>query len=146
MAYDLPTGLAELKCRAKDDQAAVADRFTDACQVAAQGNDGGRTQALAMPAGWPAGEFKFRRQHPVPPYIVDFCCADARLIVELDGSQHSHEVNAARTKYLESQGWRVIRFWDNDALTATEAVIEAIFDALGHRTLTPTPLPMGEGL
>ena len=68
------------------------------------------------------------------------------LIVELDGSQHSEKKDAARTKYLESQGWRVIRFWDHDALVATEAVIEAIWNALGDRTLTPTPLPAGEGL
>jgi very-short-patch-repair endonuclease len=96
-----------------------------------------------------AGRFdgvKFRRQHPVPPYIADFCCVSARLIVELDGPQHSEEVDAARTRYLKSQGWRILRFWDNDVLLQTEAVLDAIWNAIGDRTLSPTPLPMGEGL
>ena len=69
---------------------------------------------------------KFRRQHPVPPYIVDFCCVEARLVVELDGSQHSPAADAARTRYLQSQGWRVVRFWDNDVLREVEAVVTAI--------------------
>lgn len=90
--------------------------------------------------------FKFRRQHPVPPYIADFCCIERKLIVELDGSQHNEHKDAARTRFLESQGWKVVRFWDNEALVHTEAVIEAIWNALGNRTLTPTPLPAGEGL
>ena len=90
--------------------------------------------------------FKFRRQHPVPPYIADFCCVGKKLIVELDGSQHNEHKDAARTRFLESLGWKVIRFWDNEALLQTEAVVEAIWNALGNRTLTPTPLPVGEGL
>lgn len=96
-----------------------------------------------------AGRFdgvKFRRQHPIPPYIADFCCVAARLIVELDGSQHSDEVDAARTRYLQSQGWRVLRFWDNDALIETDAVLDAIWNIVSDRTLSPTPLPTGEGL
>ena len=90
--------------------------------------------------------FKFRRQHPVPPYIADFCCVERKLIVELDGSQHNEHKDAARTRFLESLSWKVIRFWDNEALLQTEAVVEAIWNALGNRTLTPTPLPVGEGL
>ena len=96
-----------------------------------------------------AGRFdglKFRRQHPIPPYIADFCCASARLTIELDGSQHSNEVDAARVRYLESQGWRILRFWDNDALIQTEAVLDVIWNAISNRTLSPTPLPTGEGL
>jgi len=89
---------------------------------------------------------KFRRQHPVPPYVVDFYCGALRLVVELDGSQHNSDVDAARTRYLESQGLTVLRFWDNEVLLQTEAVVEAIFNFAGNRTLTPTPLPMGEGL
>jgi very-short-patch-repair endonuclease len=54
---------------------------------------------------------KFRRQHPIPPYIADFCCVSAKLVVELDGSQHSEATDRERTRYLESQGWRVLRFW-----------------------------------
>ena len=89
---------------------------------------------------------KFRRQHPIPPYIADFCCIERKLIVELDGSQHNEHKDAARTRFLESKGWKVVRFWDNEALLQTEAVVEAIWNALGNRTLTPTPLPAGEGL
>ncbi len=90
--------------------------------------------------------FKFRRQHPVPPYIADFCCIERKLIVELDGSQHNEHKDAARTRFLESQGWGVVRFWDSEALVQTEAVVEAIWNARGNRTLTPPPRPAGEGL
>jgi very-short-patch-repair endonuclease len=90
--------------------------------------------------------FKFRRQHPVPPYVADFYCEALRLVVELDGSQHTGALDAVRTRALETQGLAVLRFWDNDVLTRTEAVVEAIFAFACNRTLTPTPLPAGEGL
>ncbi len=76
--------------------------------------------------------YRFRRQHPIGPFIVDFACTEQRLVVEADGSPHSE--NAAderRTQWLESQGWRVLRFWNNDILANTEGVIEAILVALG---------------
>ena len=76
--------------------------------------------------GW-----KFRRQHPVGPYIADFACVEGRLIVELDGSQHlSDPMDCARTSQLESHGYRVLRFWDNDALANTSAVLAVIYDVL----------------
>ncbi len=96
-----------------------------------------------------AGRFnglKFRRQHPVPPYIADFCCVEKKLVIELDGSQHTPEIDATRTGYLQSRGWRVLRFWDNAALNQTEAVLEAIWNAVSGPALSPTPLPEGEGL
>ena len=96
-----------------------------------------------------AGRFdglKFRRQHPIPPYIADFCCIEKRLIVELDGSQHNAQVDAVKTGFLESRGWSIVRFWDNDVLLETEAVLDAIWNAISNRTLSPTPLPSGEGL
>ena len=74
--------------------------------------------------------YKFRRQHPIPPYVVDFYCDAKRLVVELDGSQHNMEVDRTRTLYLQSQGLKVLRFWDNEALQQTEAVLEAILQAL----------------
>ena len=89
---------------------------------------------------------KFRRQHPIPPYIVDFICEAKKLVVELDGSQHDEVVDHVRTKFLESRGLMVLRFWDNDVLQQTDAVLEAILSAAENRTLTPTPLPAGEGL
>ncbi len=92
------------------------------------------------------GGMKFRRQHPVPPYIVDFCCMEKMLVIELDGSQHTVATDAGRTRYLESQGWKVIRFWDDEVLTRTEAVVEAIWDVVSRPALSPTPLPVGEGL
>ncbi|MCL1634680.1 DUF559 domain-containing protein [Luteimonas sp. SX5] len=89
---------------------------------------------------------KFRRQHPIPPYIADFCCIETKLIIELDGSQHSAESDAARTRFLEAGGWKLIRFWDSDVLLNIDGVLDAIWNAVGPRTLTPTPLPEGEGL
>jgi very-short-patch-repair endonuclease len=88
---------------------------------------------------------KFRRQHPIPPYIADFCCVAQRLIVELDGSQHSEQTDAARTRYLEMQGWRILRFWDNDVLTQTDAVIETIWNDIGKPNPHPNPSPDGRG-
>ncbi|WP_325050599.1 endonuclease domain-containing protein [Dyella dinghuensis] len=89
--------------------------------------------------------YKFRRQHAVPPYVVDFYCEAKRLVVELDGSQHNEQSDQIRTQYLVSQGMAVLRFWDNEALQQTDAVLEAILSALEHRTLTPNPSPDGRG-
>ena len=91
------------------------------------------------------GGLKFRRQHPVPPYVIDFCCVERRVLVELDGSQHSQQKDAARTGYLEAQGWRVLRFWDNDVLQQTEAVIDAIWNTIGKPDPHPNPSPGGRG-
>ena len=89
---------------------------------------------------------KFRRQHPVPPYVVDFYCEACKLVVELDGSQHNETADTSRTRFLESVGLRVLRYWDNEALQNTEKVLASILSACENRTLTPAPLPTGEGL
>jgi len=89
---------------------------------------------------------KVRRQHPVPPYVVDFYCSQAKLVIELDGSQHSEEGDRVRTQFLESRGLTVIRFTNHDVLQNKTAVLEAIWNAVAHPPLTPTPLPLGEGL
>jgi 2-isopropylmalate synthase len=70
---------------------------------------------------------KFRRQVPLGPYIVDFLCVGAKLIVEADGSQHaeSHR-DMVRDTYLESHGWKVLRFWNNEELQNREGVLETI--------------------
>ena len=96
-----------------------------------------------------AGQFngwKFRRQHPIPPYTVDFFCSSAKLVIELDGSQHSDDADRVRTRFLEAAGLKVLRFWDNEVLMQTEAVLLAIWNAVAPSPLTPTPLPVGEGL
>lgn len=80
---------------------------------------------------------KFRRQHPIGPYIVDFIDINDKLVIELDGSQHQQQqkYDAARTAFLEKSGYRVLRFWDDDVLLRTDSVMQAIFDALG----SPSP-------
>lgn len=67
-------------------------------------------------------EHKFRRQQPVGSYIVDFICIEKRLVVELDGGQHSEQVasDAERTAWLEGEGFRVLRFWNHEVLKDIE--------------------------
>lgn len=69
---------------------------------------------------------KFRRQAPIERFIVDFYCPEKRLIVEVDGGQHTAESDRARTERLEALGYKVIRFWNNDVLGNTLAVLETI--------------------
>jgi very-short-patch-repair endonuclease len=74
---------------------------------------------------------KFRRQHPIGPYIADFACVAARLIVEADGGQHADSVtDERRTAWLQAHGWRVIRFWNTDVLANPEYVVTTILVAL----------------
>ena len=92
------------------------------------------------------GRLKFRRQHPIPPFVADFYCDELKLVIELDGSQHDDQSDMARTQALRRQGLFVLRFWDNQVLQETEAVLEVILGFARDRTLSPTPLPEGEGL
>jgi len=89
---------------------------------------------------------KFRRQHPIPPYIVDFYCHEANLVVEIDGGQHAENRrrDEKRTEFLRKKGLRVIRFWNNEVLQQTESVLQVIWDALQEPS-PPAPLPKGEG-
>ena len=74
----------------------------------------------------------FRRQHPIGKYVPDFCAPRKKLIIELDGSQHldQQEYDAERTAFLESKGYRVIRFWNNEVMNDIEGVLRAIEIAL----------------
>ena len=81
--------------------------------------------------------FKFRKQVEIDGYIVDFLCAERRLIIEVDGGQHTPERDARRTSYLESQGFRLIRFWNNDVLQNLDGVWTMIEKAL--ETTPPHP-------
>ncbi len=84
--------------------------------------------------------FKFRRQHPIGVYVVDFVCLERKLIVELDGGQHAENTpyDARRTKTLHENGFRILRFWNNDVLQNTDGVLETIFAAI---SASPSPLP-----
>ncbi|MGU3524870.1 endonuclease domain-containing protein [Enterobacteriaceae bacterium C23F] len=83
--------------------------------------------------------YKFKRQMPVGPYIVDFACFRGRLIVELDGGQHADEAenDDKRTAYLNARGWRVIRFWNNEFRMNEEAVLMSILEYLTSETPSP---------
>lgn len=92
---------------------------------------------------------KFKRQVPILNYVVDFCSADARLIVELDGGQHGvrQEADAARTRKLEELGYLVIRFWNNDVFDNIDGVLETIVSTARQHSPEPPhphPLPQGE--
>ncbi|MFN0118322.1 MAG: endonuclease domain-containing protein [Elusimicrobiota bacterium] len=76
--------------------------------------------------------YKFRRQHVIKPYIVDFVCIEKKLIIEVDGGQHALQENydAHRTEFLQSKGYKVLRFWNNHVLVNTESVLESILKFL----------------
>jgi very-short-patch-repair endonuclease len=88
---------------------------------------------------------KFRRQHPIDNYILDFVCLDRQLVIELDGGQHSLEKDKARTDHIAGQGFRILRIWNNDVLQNTEGVFEAIYEALYDPSPQPSPT-RGEGV
>jgi very-short-patch-repair endonuclease len=94
-------------------------------------------------------QFKFRRQHPMGSYIVDFVCLERMLIVELDGSQHAKRksYDAERDAWLTKQDFRVLRIWNNQWIAERESVLQAILNALlSVEPLTPGPSPSrGEG-
>jgi very-short-patch-repair endonuclease len=80
-------------------------------------------------------DFKFRRQVPIGPYIADFACFSAKLIVELDGGQHADSLaDAARDQDLSERGFRILRIWNNDLLLRQQSVSEFIWNALQEET------------
>ncbi len=87
---------------------------------------------------------RFRRQAPIGPYVVDFVCFGARLVIEVDGGQHAQQQDrdAQRTTWLEAQGFRVLRFWNHEVLGNIEGVAETIAGALRAPPL-PGPAPHG---
>ena len=92
------------------------------------------------------GDAKFRCQHPIGPYIADFCCVEQALIIELDGGQHADQSSAdqQRTNLMKNLGYRVLRFWNNEVHSNIEGVLERISEAIAHPH--PSPLPQaGEG-
>ena len=89
---------------------------------------------------------KFRRQMPMGPYIVDFACVQARLIIEADGGQHLEQIafDDRRTAFLSARGFEVLRYWNDDILRDTERVLEDILYHLEKRP-SPRPSPRGRG-
>lgn len=92
-------------------------------------------------------EYKFRRQVPMQRYIADFVCFDKKLIIELDGGQHAAQqyYDKKRDQFFAEQGFRMLRFWNNEVLGNMEGVLQVIFAAI----FTPLPNPSptrGEGL
>ncbi len=85
---------------------------------------------------------KFRRQHPYLDYVLDFVCLERSLIVEVDGGQHlENQRDQARDWRLQQAGFRVLRFWNNQVLQETDAVVEAIWIALQNAADIPHPHP-----
>ncbi len=96
------------------------------------------------------GGCKFRRQHPLGPYVLDFFCEQLRLAIECDGGQHNttdaRRHDQRRTLFLSERGIRVLRFWNHEVFEDTEAVLEAIYATLvASPSLTPGPSPTGRG-
>ena len=91
-------------------------------------------------------DLKFKRQKPVGCYIADFVCWERRLIIELDGGQHAEQVayDRRRDAWLRSEGYTVLRFWNNDVMQQLEGVLEQIRCAVAPSPLAPLP-QAGEG-
>ena len=83
--------------------------------------------------------YKFRRQVPLGQYVVDFVCFERRLIIEIDGGHHQDQAvyDRERTEWLESQGFRLVRFWNNEVLRHRDAVAQVILEALEQRPSSP---------
>ena len=91
--------------------------------------------------GW-----RFRRQFPIPPYVVDFVCIEAGMIIEADGGQHARPGDHDhRDAILRAQGWRILRFWNNDILGNRAGVLQTIAETLGVNPHPDPPPLAGEG-
>ncbi|HEX7325463.1 MAG TPA: endonuclease domain-containing protein [Rhodanobacteraceae bacterium] len=89
---------------------------------------------------------RFRRQHPIGPYIADFACIERQLVVEVDGSQHfESDHDARRDAWFAQNHFRVLRFWNHDVLNRTNEVLAAILAALDAGPHPGLPPQAGEG-
>jgi very-short-patch-repair endonuclease len=98
----------------------------------------------------PQCKYRFRRQHPIPPYIADFYCPELRVVIEVDGGQHGGANDQKRDAFLQENGYRILRFWNNDVLNNRDGVwarIEQSLNDLGQLPrVTPTlTLPLNGG-
>jgi very-short-patch-repair endonuclease len=92
--------------------------------------------------GW-----KFRRQHPLGPFTVDFICLEKKIIVEVDGGQHAIQIkeDAERSRFLQEKGYRILRFWNTDVLKGIDSVLEVIYRELSGDPPHLTSPPRGRG-
>ena len=92
------------------------------------------------------GGYKFKRQQPIGSYIVDFACFDARLVIEIDGGQHADAArsDSIRDAWLAREGFRILRFWNNEVLENTEGVMQKVLSSLDAPSPQPSPT-RGEG-
>jgi very-short-patch-repair endonuclease len=90
---------------------------------------------------------KFRRQHPIGKFIVDFVCVEKKLVIEVDGGQHAKKVEAdlQRSEYLRKKGYSTLRFWNNEVLHETESVLEAVLLSMSEDAPSPRPSPPNRG-
>jgi len=86
-------------------------------------------------------DWRFRRQVPIRQFIADFASHRARLVIEIDGGQHNDKVDAPRTAVLERDGYRVVRFWNNDVLANIDGVATLLTKALNETSPQPNPPP-----
>jgi very-short-patch-repair endonuclease len=93
---------------------------------------------------------KFRRQHPIGPFYADLACCECKLVVELDGETHlgCEGRDEERTRFLQTQGWMVLRFWNTQVYEELEGVLEVVYRTCLERMprpLTPNPSPLSTG-
>ena len=91
-------------------------------------------------------DVKFRRQQPIGEYVVDFVCFEKKLIIEIDGGEHFESIrDEVRDKWLQTQGYKVLRFWNNDVLRNVEGVMQVLRTEISPSPLSP-PFKGGEGI
>jgi very-short-patch-repair endonuclease len=93
---------------------------------------------VAPPGQSPARRLEVRRQEPIGPYFADLACREAKLVVELDGSQHAEsERDQVRDAFLATRGYRILRFWNHEVMGNLDSVLDTIFATLGPRASSP---------
>lgn len=132
------------------DSRAVPLKFRRACQLRSNQTDTERILWNQLRARRLNG-LRFHRQFPIGNFIADFCCKEHQLVIELDGGQHAErriiKNDDRRTQLIENRGYKVLRFWNNEALTNMDGVLESILDTVAQRRPLPRPLlGQGEGI
>ncbi|MBI4595908.1 MAG: endonuclease domain-containing protein [Candidatus Tectomicrobia bacterium] len=86
-----------------------------------------------------SGGWKFRRQRPIGPFIVDFVCLEKMLVIEVDGGQHNIDIesDARRTEYLRGHGYQILRFWNDEVLADEDAILSVILANLSNEVPSP---------